>query len=241
MAEIQRLGTKFFLGADLPEKVTKEKVNEIIDRVNDTTDGTNSTVAGSLTVGTSVNIPDGTVRSLALRLGADGNNGIYGVSDTSLGIAVEGVLVGGANGLGLFTDIIAEQTVAAGVTIDQALIKDGSFSINSNYVRLKPIAVKQALVGAGAVTLTQWYTTLDTNAGAAAITLANAVTIGQTKKIQMIVDNGDATLTPTSLLGGTTITFADPGDFAILTWNGTAWVAEELGNDADGVTAPVLA
>ena len=40
---------------------------------------------------------------------------------------------------------------------------------------------------------------------------------------------------------GDLLSFADAGDYALLCWNGTAWVALELGNAADGATAPVLA
>jgi hypothetical protein len=53
----------------------------------------------------------------------------------------------------------------------------------------------------------------------------------------MIVDPGtDSTLTFNSTA---TIVFADVGDYAILVWNGSDWIPVELGNDADGVTAPV--
>lgn len=110
----------------------------------------------------------------------------------------------------------------------------------STVVPLIPIAAPQALSGAGAINITTYrtnWTTTGINAG----TLANGAQIGQLKRIQMIVDGGDGTLTPVSLSGGTTITFADAGDYAVLCWNGTAWVAIELGNDADGATAPVLA
>lgn len=98
----------------------------------------------------------------------------------------------------------------------------------------------QSLSGAGAITITE-YLTKWTSTAADAGTLADGATIGQLKKIQFIVDGGDATLTPTNLDNGTTITFADVGDFALLMWNGTDWVLVESGNDADGVTAPVLA
>lgn len=103
-----------------------------------------------------------------------------------------------------------------------------------------PMAAQQALSGAGAINVTAFYTAWTTT-GANAGTLANGTHIGQLKRIQQIVDGGDGTLTPASLSGGTTITFADAGDFALLMWNGTAWVAIQLGNDADGATAPVLA
>jgi len=67
------------------------------------------------------------------------------------------------------------------------------------------------------------------------------VVVGQLKKIQLIVDVGDLTLTPATLQGGTTIVFADAGDYALLRWATAGWRAIELGNDADGATAPVLA
>ena len=111
---------------------------------------------------------------------------------------------------------------------------------SSTFVPLIPIAAQQALSGAGAANLTTYYTAWTTTA-ADALTLADGVVKGQLKKIQLIVDGGDGTLTPTNLAGGTTITFADAGDFAILAFDGTDWVAIELGNDADGATKPVLA
>lgn len=111
----------------------------------------------------------------------------------------------------------------------------------STIVGLMPAAAQQALSGAGAVTITEYYTAV-TNTGSDALTLVDGAQVGQLKKITMIVDPGtDSTLTPSNLSGGTTIVFADVGDFCILMWDGTNWVAVELGNDADGATAPVLA
>jgi len=51
--------------------------------------------------------------------------------------------------------------------------------------------------------------------GAIALTLANGST-GQVKIITMITDGGDATLTPTTLNGYTTVTFNTDGDACIL-------------------------
>lgn len=103
-----------------------------------------------------------------------------------------------------------------------------------------PLAAQQALSGAGAINITTFYTAWTTTAANAG-TLADGAAIGQLKKIKLIVDGGDGTLTPNNLSGGTTITFADVGDYALLAWNGVDWVAVELGNDVDGSTAPVLA
>lgn len=137
-------------------------------------------------------------------------------------------------------------TASQSLTWDQsadALVMTAAVSISgqgSTVVPVIPIAAQQALSGAGAINITSYYTAWTTT-GADAGTLANGAQKGQLKKIQLIVDGGDGTLTPTSLSGGTTITFADVGDYALLCWNGTAWVAIELGNAADGATAPVLA
>jgi hypothetical protein len=93
---------------------------------------------------------------------------------------------------------------------------------------------------AGAVPITNYYSMLNSTAGATTATLADGAVKGQLKKIQLIVDGGDCVLTPANLAGGTIITFADAGDFCVLVFDGTDWVAIELGNDADGATAPVL-
>lgn len=105
-----------------------------------------------------------------------------------------------------------------------------------------PPAAQQTMTTAGAVSVATYCTKVNTTTGAGhASTLADGTVKGQLKKIQLIVDAGDLVLTPANLAGGTTITFADVGDFALLQWSGTAWVPIELGNDADGATAPVLA
>ena len=65
----------------------------------------------------------------------------------------------------------------------------------------------------------------------------------QLKKIQLIGDSGDATLTIADPVSASldVITMADVGDFVLCIWNGTAWRVLELGNDADGATAPGIA
>jgi hypothetical protein len=86
----------------------------------------------------------------------------------------------------------------------------------------------QALSGAGAVNLTTLVTEVTTT-GADALTLADG-SAGQVKIIVMVVDGGDGTLTPTTLAGGTTITFNDVGDGVVLVYNTTVgWVV--VGNN----------
>ena len=90
-----------------------------------------------------------------------------------------------------------------------------------------------------ACSVANYFSTLTTTT-ASVPTLADGVE-GQLKRIQMIVDVGDAVLTPANLTGGTTITFADVGDVAELKFSAGSWVVIALYNIADGVTAPVLA
>lgn len=68
----------------------------------------------------------------------------------------------------------------------------------------------QTLAAAGAVDLVNLITRID-SAGAIALTLADG-TNGQVKIIVMGTDGGDATLTPTTKTGFSTVTFNDAGD-----------------------------
>jgi hypothetical protein len=86
----------------------------------------------------------------------------------------------------------------------------------------------QSLSGAGAVDLTNLVTELTTT-GADALTLADGTTSGQVKIINMIVDGGDGTLTPTTFASGTTITFDAVAESVTLVWNSTiGWVATSV-------------
>ena len=73
--------------------------------------------------------------------------------------------------------------------------------------------------------ITTSITHIDTNTagGAHASGLANGNN-GQVKIITMIDDGGDSVITPTSLAGGTTITFADVGDTVTLCFTNSTWV-----------------
>ena len=79
----------------------------------------------------------------------------------------------------------------------------------------------QAMTAAGAVNITTPVTTV-ASSGAIALTIADGA-VGQIKIIVFITDGGDATLTPATMNDGTTLTFADAGDAAILMWLATGW------------------
>ena len=104
----------------------------------------------------------------------------------------------------------------------------GAFTTNATYNATITGGV-QALSGAGAADLTNLITELTTAAGAAAVTLADGSTSGQVKIVNMIVDGGDGTLTPTTFANGTTITFDAVAESVTLVWNSTiGWVATSV-------------
>lgn len=168
----------------------------------------------------------GAVAAPGLVVGAN-DNGQYEVSATQQGFSIGNALVGGYDTNGLFTGTISEQVVAAGVTVDGVLLKDGGVSANSMFAGFYPTAAQNTRADAGAVSVASYFTVVTTT-GAAAITLAAGTQIGQMKKITMTVDGGDATLT---LTGYTSIVFDNVGDYIILMWNGSAWFVLE-NNDA---------
>ena len=80
----------------------------------------------------------------------------------------------------------------------------------------------QQISGPGAISLATPITEITTT-GADSYTLADGV-IGQTKMIIMIVDGGDATITPTTFATGTTITMNDVNDNITLLYAANGWV-----------------
>ena len=103
----------------------------------------------------------------------------------------------------------------------------GAVTSNAAYGKAIRVGV-QSLSGAGAVDLTNLVTELTTT-GANALTLADGTTSGQVKIVNMIVDGGDGTLTPTTFANGTTITFDAVAESATLVWNSTiGWVATSV-------------
>ena len=144
-------------------------------------------------------------------------------------------------------EVAADGTVFIGIAVtasgaDQDIIEVQRMDGNGTSGGVLDAAQQTLVAGGGAVNVTTFYTAGASDAGGDAWTLADGTFPGQLKKIKLITDGGgDAVLTPTNFSNGATITFADAGDYAVLLWNGTEWTAVEVGNDADGATAPVIA
>lgn len=184
---------------------------------------TNGTVTASKAVVVDSNKDIATLRHVTL----SGNlvSGATTLDETDLA-KIDGITNGTA---------IASKAVVTDTNIRVAGLAGVTSSVAGVVAGFLPTAVQQALSGAGAVNLTTYYTAV-TNTGADALTLADSTVLGQLKKVQMIVDPGtDSTLTFNT---NATVVFADVGDYVVLIWNGSDWLPIELGNDADGATAP---
>lgn len=81
----------------------------------------------------------------------------------------------------------------------------------------------QTISGPGAIDVTTLHTEITTT-GADAYTLADGV-LGQLKIISMMVDGGDATITPTTFANGATITFEDVNDCITLMFTTNGWLS----------------
>ncbi len=96
------------------------------------------------------------------------------------------------------------------------------FNSNKQLVSLGGDASVQTITASTAVSLSYEAIIIDSTSGAQALTLADGAP-NQRLVLSMIADGGDATLTPTHLQGGTTLTFNDAGDTAHLIFLGTKW------------------
>lgn len=162
----------------------------------------------------------------AIAVGRQGaTNPILNVNAATSSVVTGITLVGAAAAAGM-----AITTTSSGT--DEALTMDakgaGSMTLNGTATGAVKIghgfggASNQALSGAGAVNLTTLVTEV-TSTGANALTLANGFA-GQIKVITMIVDGGDATLTPTTKTGFSTIVFNDIGDGVTLAYTSVGWI-----------------
>lgn len=96
----------------------------------------------------------------------------------------------------------------------------------------------QAITNSGAIDIVTRRTNV-TTAASGAMTLADGDYVGQKKDITFVVDGAvDAVITPTTLLGASTITMADAGDSVSLEWSALGWII--LGQGGLG-TGPVVA
>ena len=176
---------------------------------------------------------------LNMALGGAGNTRQMGAIMVKGNIQAQAVCIAASSTQGL-------ATTGVGLNVRTDLLYNISFDddFSAQAPRPNPIqdAAQQALSGAGAITANQYLTLWTTTGAGQAGSLVAGSFVGQLKKVQMIVDGGDGILTPTGLVGGTTITFSNIGDMVVLRWNGTGWRVIERSNATNGAaTTPVVA
>jgi hypothetical protein len=103
--------------------------------------------------------------------------------------------------------------------IDQDVTSSGTPTFASVTASALNGGTVEAVSGPGAISPSTLISTVTTT-GVDALTLADG-TDSQIKIITMIADGGDGTLTPTTLNGGTTLTFDDVGDTVTLVFVNT--------------------
>ena len=108
---------------------------------------------------------------------------------------------------------------------------------------MKCIAPNNIAAGAGgAIAVDNYCTTINADADGDAFTLADGVTPGQLKKIIFVATAGGKGVVTSKFTGqGTTLTFTNAGEYAILMWNGAYWIGVELSSVITPSHAPVIA
>jgi hypothetical protein len=128
----------------------------------------------------------------------------------------------------------ASGTVAVSATAPVTLSATGDIGVDATVVTTTGtqtltnktlsavVGTVQQLSGPGAIDVTSLITEITTT-GADAYTFANG-TLGQLKIILMAVNGGVGTVTPTSISGGTTLTFDAVGESITMVYTSIGWI-----------------
>ena len=128
----------------------------------------------------------------------------------------------------------ASGTVAVSATAPVTLSATGDIGVDASVVTTTvqqlsgpgaidvTVGTVQQLSGPGAIDVTSLITEITTT-GADAYTFANG-TLGQLKIILMAVNGGVGTVTPTSISGGTTLTFDAVGESITMVYTSVGWI-----------------
>ncbi len=106
-----------------------------------------------------------------------------------------------------------------------------------------PDETYETKIAAGALSVATYMSYIHTGAGAMSISLPAGTVVGQLKKLMMIVDSGDATLTISNPFSAATdtVVFSNVGDTVELVWSGSYWRILAAHNVASGVAStPVV-
>lgn len=173
-------------------------------------------------------LPNGTAAAPSLYFTNSTGVGIYRSASNVLGIATAGVER-------ITVDAQGDINIMDGRGIDSEVA-------NGRVPFIITAATNDiAAAAGGAISVANYCTTISTDAGGDAFTLAAGTIIGQLKKIIFKVDGGgDAVVTGAFAGAATTLTFSDAGEYALLMWDGTDWIALELCSLLNMAHAPVI-
>jgi hypothetical protein len=144
-----------------------------------------------------------------------------------IGGGFEGIKFGAALDVGVArnaADIIEINSGTLGALRDLTLraLTATSLTASTGITTAGLTGTVQSLSGAGALNITTLTTAWTTTGAGNAGTLADGA-VGQFKHIVHVVDGGSGVLTPANLANGTTITFTNVGEAAMLQFLGTEW------------------
>ncbi len=212
----------------LPLNTVGEKVNEVIDALNDITDGTGTETFENITVTDTASVDTISENTAATGVTVDGvllkdstvlvADGTDAAPSIKVGVSNTG-LFGGFGNLNFAVLGVQQLSLGeTGATFNNPAIFNEDITITGVIIN-----VPDTRTGAGAISITTSFTKLVTT-GANALTLANGATEGQIKIISMTTDGGDGTLIPASRVGFASIVFNDIGDSISLIYTTGGWV-----------------
>ena len=210
--------TRFLKTMDEALVVRKGELDPLIDRVNSIT-----TSDGKITLNAAGSVTDPS-------LVTTGAAGVY-VTATTAGLTTAGSHYALLTGSGI-------------LTVNTSATTGGFAGSGTNQIVPITICAAQQTIAAGnpgAISVATHYTDIAVDAGGDAFTLADGVCIGQLKKIMLSATAGGTGVVTSKFTGAaTTLTFTNAGEYALLMWDGTDWIALELASVVTLTHKPVI-
>ena len=158
-------------------------------------------------------------------------------------------------GTAAYTAITTYLTHALATAANDFLVASGSGAFVKKTVEetrdiIKKVYTAQEDISSGesetTLSVDCYLSTIATDSGGDTFILPDGDVTGQMKKILMKSDGGDSVGDGNGVVTGTfgsdvgTLTFNNAGEFALLQWDGSQWVALELGSMLDTTNAPAF-
>ena len=189
------------------------------------------------TAGTGVNIDSVLLKDGGIHTedGSVANPVIHGTFDNS-GIHFDSAIVGFSTAGTHSAELVGDGSFQVKTTVNTGGFKAASGEVTP----LIAVAVQEEIVANDAVSVANFLTTIDSTSGALALTLGSGI-VGQMKKLLLRVAGGAVDVTGNFAGAATTLTLTNAGEFAVIMWNGTEWIALELGSVLNMAHVPVIA